>query len=110
MADHSCRYGAIGRLSRPMEGDGMSAPSSSEPLSSGAAQRESTAGLGYRQKKLLAALRDFGRPMPTGYLVRVLFDTDVLNQVSYKTTSVALNGLEKRELARRVRRGLWEAA
>ena len=64
-------------------------------------------GLGYRQKKLLAALQDFGRPMPTGYLVRVLFEEP--DPIANKTVNVALTGLQRRELARRVRHGLWES-
>ena len=58
--------------------------------------------LGYRQKALLAVLRD--RPLPFGYLCRVTGIEDG------KTAFIALKGLERRGLVVHVRHGYWALA
>lgn len=59
-------------------------------------------GLGYRQRALLAVF-PVARPVPTGYLVRRV-------AADPRTVNLALAGLQRRGLVRRVRHGWWEAS
>lgn len=63
--------------------------------------------LGYRQRTLLYALRERGRPVPFGWLTRLCADDC---PSSYNNTSVSLRALRQRGLVRQTRRGWWEAA
>jgi len=58
--------------------------------------------LGYRQRHVLGILRNAGRSVPTGYIVRTI-------DAPPKTAHMALIALEKRGLVRHARHGYWEA-
>lgn len=60
-------------------------------------------GLGYRQLRIIGALRKAGRAVPTGYLTRSC-------EVDRKTANMSLRGLEARGLVVHVRHGWWAAA
>lgn len=60
-------------------------------------------GLGYRQKTILGTLVDAGRPVPTGYLIRVC-------GCDPRTVHMALLGLAGRGLVLHTAWGKWAAA
>lgn len=68
-----------------------------------AMERTRTLRLGYRQHALLAIMRESGRILPVGYLMRAAGIEQ--NNVVY----VALRGLEARGLVRRAEPGKWVA-